>query len=969
MKLNRMKPTLKKSGLLFGILLAFFGAVAPALPMFGSVAYAQSCPNQNIPNNMPAIGICLTQSGNQVTSASGYTVTVQQTLGTQTNKIATTFVGSLGLFVTNSTIAPVGSQCATGTNTAPYKLEITVTKGGVTSKTPDDTCNDGGINIFPISIAAPTAQTKQAYGSVSGCISYKAPDGTTQPYNGSANAQGAPATATITGPSGPNSTSITNNLDANGCLTGQQIANLPVGAYSLSAVYEAGLTPNGNVGTVTYKQNFTIAANQNTKIGNYSGVAASTSDCGSTDTGGNCTLNDSNTLNCTAGGSLLSTALNWIMCPALNLAWGAANLFDGFITRELDVDVTPIFDTSTPSGEGYYTAWNSFRILATAILVIAGLIMVVSQAFGFEFLDAYTTRKILPRLLVAIIGISLSWPLMSLVVQFFDTAGIDIRALMYAPFEHIATHISLTTGILTSIGVGATIFALGFASLTFLGTAALAALVGFMILVIRQIAIIMLVILAPIAIACYILPGTHKVWKLWYDNFLGLMLMFPIISALIAAGHIFSAVTTTPNSGGESSGVIAQAIGLVAYFAPYFLLPMAARMATGIIGNLAGFVNDRHRGAFDRLKGARGNAMQKNMANMQAGTRFNNGALNALTARATTRNFGLGNRGREAYDNKMAIAAGEFAKSKHGMATQFKDDTLWAKSFKSANEAEEGLKEMGWEQGRVDKAIAGAKASGGFGASQQVWATKQLAATGTGYKNEAEMLATIARVSGNNDVLGESMWGEMRGLSERAGRNDLKAGYGTGAAILGQIRAENASSGTAMTATQVERQMSAQMQDFSLEAARGADNHTIMGRNKPKSIENMMKRMQESQVRYAEIATDTSGTYTPGQVRQAQVALGEIRAKMENMEGYKSYGPEVNSEALHGTYEAVPGASGPGDIRLTGERKAGGYEAAHETVVGTTTYVDGPATTAYGQQRAGHVNPEDVLNQSGDHEK
>jgi hypothetical protein len=92
--------------------------------------------------------------------------------------------------------------------------------------------------------------------------------------------------------------------------------------------------------------------------------------------------------------------------------------------------------------------------------------------------------------------------------------------------------------------------------------------------------------------------------------------MFPIISAFIAVGKVFSAVSLNPNgsdSFGFGSGTVMQIIGLVAYFLPNFLLPIAFRLATGVIGSIAGFVNDRNRGVFDRLKKYRGNSAERRM--------------------------------------------------------------------------------------------------------------------------------------------------------------------------------------------------------------------------------------------------------------------------------------------------------------------------------------------------------------------
>ena len=82
----------------------------------------------------------------------------------------------------------------------------------------------------------------------------------------------------------------------------------------------------------------------------------------------------------------------------------------------------------------FKAAWNSFRLLALGIIVIAGLLMIISQALGFELFDAYTIKKTLPRILVAGIGITLSWQLLAFFVTFSNALGIGVRALIYSPF-------------------------------------------------------------------------------------------------------------------------------------------------------------------------------------------------------------------------------------------------------------------------------------------------------------------------------------------------------------------------------------------------------------------------------------------------------------------------------------------------------------------------------------------------------
>ncbi|HVX24087.1 MAG TPA: hypothetical protein VG992_01960, partial [Candidatus Saccharimonadales bacterium] len=587
-------------------------------------------------------------------------------------------------------------------------------------------------------------------------------------------------------------------------------------------------------------------------------------------------------------------SLSWILCPVIKLAQDAANQVDDFITNALNIDVSDIFANNETSGtpqNAYYTAWNSFRIISLALLVIGGLVMVISQALGYEIFDAYTVRRVLPRLLVAVMGIALAWPMLKYFIKFFDVVGFDIRNLIYAPFVPIAQsgHISIGTSLFTWGAVIAGGIFVGFAGLTYILTALLAIFVGFLILVIRRVAIIMLVILSPIAIASYILPNTQRIWKLWRDNFLGLMVMFPIISAFIAAGHVFAAVSLS-HTGGAGASTVQQMIGIAAYFVPYFLLPVTFRMASGAIGNIAGFVNDRHRGAFDRLKGVRGNATQRNMQRMRDGERFNNAALNNLTARATTSRFGFGAQGQAAYQQKLEAAAARHAKSEHGMVSQFNDNLLRSQTFANEAEARQGLaEEFGLNEAEINQAIADTKANGGWGQARAVHAAKQLARTGTGYKTLDQATRTAARVAGGNESMLDDLSGSIYYESKGAGRWDLTAGGAGDFSKLAAAEAQSlAGSGTGPSV--------ADYHAATVKASKGADAVTIL-RGKPQEVETLTQSLGDHARALHLRSQDT--TLSAAQRQAATDEFIDTMGQIEQLKQSKSYASQTNQEHVN----------------------------------------------------------------------
>ncbi|MDB5169982.1 MAG: rane protein of unknown function [Candidatus Saccharibacteria bacterium] len=321
-------------------------------------------------------------------------------------------------------------------------------------------------------------------------------------------------------------------------------------------------------------------------------------------------------------GNWAKSTVDWLVCGFVKTMSDAVKGFDGAIAGMLCIDESDIFSGATStcssggssdpnSSAGFYAAWNTFRILALGLLVIGGLVMIISQGLGFEIFDAYTVKKTLPRILFAGIAISLSWQFLQFVVTLSNGLGIGIRALIYQPFlssgiDGVALG-SKEFGVGAVLGLGglAVFGALGL--LSFVGTALLAILIAFIVIVIRNIVVILLIIIAPLALAAYILPNTEKYTKNWWEWLFKALLMFPMITGLIAVGHVFAAITSA------KGGTFSSFLALAAYVTPYFLIPLTFRFAGGLMATLGGFANDRSRGGFDRLKKYRSGQSEKRL--------------------------------------------------------------------------------------------------------------------------------------------------------------------------------------------------------------------------------------------------------------------------------------------------------------------------------------------------------------------
>lgn len=302
------------------------------------------------------------------------------------------------------------------------------------------------------------------------------------------------------------------------------------------------------------------------------------------------------------------SVFGWILCPILDLA---DSIYTFLTDSVLSLLAMPEL---TKSSSGLEASWAAVKNIANATLILVALFMIASQVFNFSFVDAYTVKKVLPRLVIAVILIQLSWFLFTTMIQLFNALGYGLNALITAPFE-AAGKIDIVdlmarpnqasaevAGVFAGGGlaIGGTALVLtalspgGWITLALTAIGVLISIIMVVLtLVIRKLLLITLLVIAPIALVAWILPGTQKFWSSWWSLFTKLLIMFPLIALLFATGKIFASVVANANpTAATAEGSLNTVIVIIAYFAPLFLVPATFKFAGGIFGSIVGGMNN-----------------------------------------------------------------------------------------------------------------------------------------------------------------------------------------------------------------------------------------------------------------------------------------------------------------------------------------------------------------------------------------
>lgn len=303
----------------------------------------------------------------------------------------------------------------------------------------------------------------------------------------------------------------------------------------------------------------------------------------------------------------------WLFCPGANLL---DSFLNGFL-NEIDDQLNWTFLVDHSSE--IKSRWQQFVNIANIIFAIAFLIMIYSMATSTG-LSNYDVKKILPRLIVIAIAVNTSFYICGALVDASNIAGEGLYTVMsggigkWAPSMGMDGLLGVTTNVVLIVGC-----------IFIFGIAAIVALAIILVCVTaRQIALIVLICISPVAFACYLLPNTTKWFQKWLDYFTKLLLVYPMYTAVWGAAKWIGSMPADAISIGPFA-FITQAICMIA---PAMAIIPLFKMSGGIMGAVAA------RAAGSGLAN-RGHAAQKWMRGKGAGVAKNNFATRGITKRVS----------------------------------------------------------------------------------------------------------------------------------------------------------------------------------------------------------------------------------------------------------------------------------------------------------------------------------------------
>ena len=296
--------------------------------------------------------------------------------------------------------------------------------------------------------------------------------------------------------------------------------------------------------------------------------------------------------------------LGYIICPVLStLAWVGDAAYS-YIEETYLIMPASVF----VSDGGLFKAWQVFQNIANLVLVLLFLVIIFSQLTSFG-LSNYSLKKMLPKLIAVAILMNVSFIICAIAVDvsnilgkslndFFVTIANSIGGealgggtVSSSPQSSAGNWTTLVALVLSGGAVG--VVASGGVGLAFLAlvpvlvSVVVSVLMIFFILVGRQVLIILLVSIAPVAFALYLFPNTSNWFSKWTKTFTAMLMVYPMIGLVFGASAL-SSVVLKESLSASGDDTIMQIIASGIMVIPFLVVPSMLKKSLNSIGNIGG---------------------------------------------------------------------------------------------------------------------------------------------------------------------------------------------------------------------------------------------------------------------------------------------------------------------------------------------------------------------------------------------
>lgn len=276
-------------------------------------------------------------------------------------------------------------------------------------------------------------------------------------------------------------------------------------------------------------------------------------------------------------------------CPGINMLTEVFDTITGMITGGLKWTI--LVDTRASSEHVnkdphhiIYNTWSSVLGVANIVMIIGFIAILYSYALNSNNVaKAYNVKTLMSRLIIVAIATNFSFYICAALADLSNIAGVGIYDLIRDTIPGNGDGPFSISGLGTAISVvvGATILiVLAYMSLHLV---ILSLIIILALITLRQIALLMLVIVSPLAFACYLFPNTAKWFTKWWNYYIQLLIVFPLFTAVWASSRLVASVLELTHQSNLITTVLSAVTPLLAII-PIFKMSggLMSKMTNGL---------------------------------------------------------------------------------------------------------------------------------------------------------------------------------------------------------------------------------------------------------------------------------------------------------------------------------------------------------------------------------------------------